>query len=101
MTQEKIKIGAFIFTVITEKNLVREDRSESLDGHIKYATSEIKVDASLMPQARRATIWHEVIHGILTQAGYSKHDERMIEAISHGLMNVLQDNPWLAQPVEE
>jgi len=37
----------------------------------------------------------------MTHAGIETHDEHLIEAISYGLMNVLQDNPWLAQPVEE
>jgi len=99
--EEQIKIGATKYRIVTEKNLVGDDGLKRLDGHIRYSSSEIKLDADLGPQARRQVIWHEVLHGIMTHAGIETHDEHLIEAISYGLMNVLQDNPWLAQPVEE
>ena len=99
--QKQIKIGAIRYRIVTEKNLVDDDGLKRLDGHIRYSSSEIKLDSALGPQARRQVIWHEVLHGIMTQAGIETHDEKNIEAISHGLMNVLEDNPWLAQPIEE
>lgn len=98
---EFIQIGGIRFAVVTDHNLVDDNGVTRLDGHIRYGSSEIRLDDGLGPQARRATIWHEVLHGILTQAGVKKHDEALIEALTYGLMSVLRDNPWLAEPVEE
>lgn len=98
---EYVRIGPVRFQIVTHHNLCDKDGSTRLDGHIIYALSEIRLDDDLGPQARRQTIWHEVLHGILTQAGVKKHDEATIEALTYGLMDVLQNNPWLATPVEE
>lgn len=98
---EYIQIGPVRFQVVTHKNLCDTDGSTRLDGHIVYSLSQIRLDDDLGPQARRQVTWHEIIHGILTQAGVKKHDEAMIEALTYGLMNVLRDNAWLAKPVEE
>lgn len=90
-----IRIGPIDFSVRAIERLVNDNGSEKLDGHIKYATSEILVEANTEAQAQRQVIWHEIIHGILTQAGYSEHDEKMIDIISYGVMQVLRDNPIL------
>lgn len=98
---EYIQIGGIRYAVVTHHNLVDDNGVTRLDGHIKYSASEIRIDDDLRPQARRATIWNEVLHGILTHAGVKKHDESLVEALTYGLMSVLRDNPWLAEPVEE
>jgi hypothetical protein len=77
--------------------LTDNDKITKLNGHIKYNDCQICVEAEMSPQAKRQTIWHEIVHGILTHAGMEKQDESMIDAIAYGIMDVIQNNPWLAE----
>ena len=92
-----VKIGPMVYAVVEEKGLVDGDKSRKLDGHIRYNDCQIAVEAGMSPQAKRQTIWHEIVHGILTQAGYTKQGETMVDALAYGIMGVLQDNPWLKE----
>lgn len=93
----KIKIGGLDYDVIEEPNLCAEDGTRRLNGHIVYDRCQIKIDNGLNPQAKNITMWHEIIHGILTHAGVKDHDETHIEVLSYGLDQVLRDNPYLRQ----
>ena len=89
---ESIRIGGIEYLVIEREEL--RDDGERIDGQFCHTESEIRLDAALGPQARRATLWHEILHGVLVHAGYTdEHDERMIAALAYGVMQVLQDNP--------
>jgi hypothetical protein len=93
----KIKIGAMVFDVIRKDDLKHPADNRRLDGHILYSESKIYLDSNLSYQAEMQTIWHEVLHGILTQAGGCKEeDEHLIEALAYGVMMVLDANPELA-----
>lgn len=94
---ENIRIGPIDFSVIQVDVLTDESNTTKLNGHIKYNLSEIRIDAELEEQAARQVIWHEVVHGILT-LGQIEHDERLVQIVSYGVMQVLRDNPWLRQP---
>jgi len=49
----------------------------------------------MKPSIRRVTLWHEIVHGILYAAGQTDHDEVLTDAIAHGIVQVLRDNPEL------
>jgi hypothetical protein len=92
---EVIKIGAISYAVVEIEGLHTE--GEKLDGHIKYGPCEIRLEATQSPQAKRQVLWHEILHAILTHAGYRKHDDGRIDALAYGIMSILQDNPHLRQ----
>lgn len=94
---DKVKIGGMIFDVIRVDELKHPSDNRRLDGNIRYGECKIYIDTSLSCQAELQTIWHEVIHGILVQAGMSEaaDKEDVIEAIAYGVMAVLYDNPLL------
>jgi len=93
--RQLIRIGPIDFTVCAVDRLLNDGNYEKLSGHIKYDASEILVEGDMEPQAQRQVVWHEVIHGILTQAGYTDHDEKMIDILAYGVMQVVRDNPIL------
>ena len=64
-------------------------------GAIRYRDCIIVLDADLSPQARVQTLWHEVLHGIMGHLNI-KDDEAMIDRLSYAVMELLQDNLWLA-----
>lgn len=92
-----IKIGGLDYELIEEYNLCAEDGTKRLNGHIIYDKCQIKVDQNLNQQVKAVTVWHEVLHGILTQAGVEEHDEKLIEILSYGIVQVLRDNPELSE----
>ena len=69
-----------------------------VDGRIRYSRARITVARHLGPQAARLTLWHEIMHGILTHAGLTDQSEQVIEALANGVVQVLRDNPELRTP---
>lgn len=94
MEAKEIKIGGVIYEIEDAANL-RGDKDQQLDGWIRYGPAKILLSSEMGGQRRRVVLWHEVLHGIMTQAGYDKHDEALIDALAYGIVQVLQDNPIL------
>jgi len=94
-----VKIGPIIYNIIETPTL--QDGGEPLDGQFVHSQSAILIESTLGGPAKRATIWHEILHALLVHAGYAEHDECRIAALSYGVMQVLQDNPWLAEQPEQ
>ena len=93
---ESVRIGSTDYQIVIVDDL--RDEGEKIDGQYNHTSSEIRLDADLGTQAERATLWHEILHGILVHAGYhGDHSEGEIAAIAYGVMQTLRDNPWLAQ----
>lgn len=90
-----IKIGGITYTVRVVDDL--HDKHTPLLGWHKPSTCELLLDASLVPQAQYQVLWHEIVHGILTVAGFveENQNERLIDALGYGMLQVLRDNPEL------
>lgn len=87
----QIKIGPIHYDVV-EYAFDGETRC----GDIDSLKCRIRINESMPPCNKRVTLWHEIVHGILYAAGQTKdHDEIVIDAIAHGLTQVLTDNPEL------
>ena len=90
---ETLHLGPMDYTLDPVQDL--RHRHEKVDGHVSYHETAIYVEAQTGEQCQRATIWHEVLHVILAQAGYPEHDEAQLEVLAHGIMDALRRNPWL------
>lgn len=92
---EIVLIGGIQYPVHRVAEL--RDGDTKLDGHIKYRPYSINLDAELGEQGERVVLWHEVLHGILAQAGFRHEDEheQLLDALAYGIVQVLQDNPEL------
>jgi hypothetical protein len=84
-----IQIGPIRYT------LEVSDFSDRTCGDTDTMKCRIRVNSTMHPDVQRVTLWHEVIHGILFAAGMSDHDEQVVDALAHGLVQVLRDNPKL------
>jgi len=89
----QIIIGAIAYEVIEVAELASEHGT--LCGEISSTKCRIRIDADMAAPVKQVTLWHEIIHGILFNAGYREHDEQQIDALAYGLMQVLRDNPIL------
>jgi len=93
MKRKTIRIGAMDYTIEMVKDL--RDGNHELNGWIRYNDSKVMLDDEMEPQAEYITLWHEILHGLLTQAGMARQDEKIVEVLSHGIVMVMRDNPWL------
>jgi hypothetical protein len=92
-----IRIGAIDYTVKSVKDLHTHNGDERhwLNGHILHSTAEIKVESELSPDMQVTVLWHEVLHGILTQAAVEEQPENLIVILGYGLVRLIRDNPVL------
>ena len=71
-----------------------------IDGAIAYHDLTIEIAAKQQPAFERATVMHEVLHGIAKHTG-TKLTEYQIEALSYSLVRLLRDNPDLVTYLTE
>ena len=84
---DKIKVGAIEYTLVEIPQLPDL-------GIIDLAQQTIGVRAGIPKDLKAWTIWHEIIHAILYSNGHiSGHDEVLVDALAHGLVQVLRENP--------
>lgn len=87
MIGNSIKIGAITYAVV--------DAEIPDCGKIDYETQTITIKSSLPIEVRTVTLWHEIIHGIMYNLGYVKHNEVLVDGLAHGVFQALTDNPQL------
>ena len=87
---ETVKVGPITFAV-REVDLI--DDVPLRMGSFNSATGEILIKATLPDDVKLVTFWHELVHSVLDMAG-QKHNERMIDALSHGLVALFEQNGW-------
>ena len=90
---DKVKIGAIEYKIVEEKGLTDSSGDTKLDGRCGWHNCEIHIEKKMSLQTKQLTVWHEVIHAILIHAGVNKHDEQLINILSYGIMDVLENNP--------
>ena len=96
-TPKEVQIGPITYRVELVEELHEQGQGRYLYGDIHYGRCRIRIDAELDPQVQCLTLWHEVLHGILNGAGIDSadHDEQQIDALAHGIVQALRDNPGL------
>ena len=91
MSEKTIKIGPQVFKYLIIENL-KNNKGDGVSGYISFNQSEIQIDSDQDNFSKRVTLWHEILHGILVQSAAKKHDESIIDALSYGIVQVLDDN---------
>ncbi len=95
-----ILINSMPYQVVEEAGLrPQEEDYQRLYGYIQGDKMQISIEKNMQPQMKTAVLIHEVIHGILDQAGVSEHDEQLINILTYGFIGVMRQNPELAQLV--
>ncbi|HNP70952.1 MAG TPA: hypothetical protein PKK15_07590 [Kouleothrix sp.] len=89
-----IRMGVLDYTVRVERD-VRSSDDAKLYGEIRYGAGTIRVDADITPAFQAVVLWHELVHGLLEQAG-QEQSEATCNSIAFGVVQLLRDNPNLA-----
>lgn len=91
---ESVKIGGLTYLVRKTPDLQGKNGNW---GQIQYKNQEIVLDDSLAEQLEDQTLIHEIVHGVLVEAGYVDHEEEQVDRIGKVLYQLLTDNDfsWL------
>jgi Zn-dependent peptidase ImmA (M78 family) len=94
---DTVRIGILDYEIRERKGL-RQDADPKACGRFNYAEQAIDLETELPQPFKRVVLWHEIVHAILEQSGHCdyKHDESLCDALSYALVQILRDNPWLA-----
>ena len=89
---DKVRIGGVEYCVVEEDRL--NNGEVMLAGEIRHTACEIAIASGYAHEYQCLTLWHEILHGIEMQMQLDLGDKReqIIEAFSHGVYQVLQDN---------
>lgn len=93
-----LKINGFEYEV-----QYHDDLGGDMVGNIDYVEGIINVEKH-SNKGMLLTILHEAVHGILFSAGFNnvddEHDERVIQALAHGIYTLIKDNPELVKEIK-
>lgn len=96
---ESVKIGIHQYSVSEAEDLQRAEDGAWLNGIIHHTKLAIELRETLPRSMKQAALWHECLHGVLFQTGLYLDDtleEKICVALSHGIVQLLQENPELA-----
>lgn len=95
---KRVRIGAVDYVVKLVAHLSRGQ--EQIDGRAYNDLGVILIRAEMSPQLQLQTLWHEIVHAIVYQGqlGHFKlGDERAVDPLAWGILQVVRDNPGLAK----
>jgi hypothetical protein len=84
---EWVKVGPLVYTV--------QHAPISEMGICDYEKQTITIREGITPEVARCVLWHEIVHAMLYQLGYTDHDEKLVDGLAHSIVSVLIDNPRL------
>jgi hypothetical protein len=98
---KKLKVGPFVYKVKYFNGAI-DERQDPHTGTFYTKTGEhdylnLCISVSKNPDLQDVTLFHEIIHAILTNAGYMDQNEleSLVECIAIGFYQVLKDNKSL------
>lgn len=86
---KKIKINGIPYKVNVTENI---KLGINYGGEILYGDQEINI-RPMGNEMKEIVFLHECVHGMLEALGYEKHDEKLIDGLSHQLFMLINDNP--------
>lgn len=97
-TATQVQIGPIRYRVEHTYPLIARD-GELLYGEIAYEEAVIRVSSRAADSLVPVILWHEILHGMITQAGLKvENEEQVCEALSHMLADFMERNqPEAAQ----
>ena len=80
---KKIKICGIPYK-IRQVCVIDEERDGITQGLISYSKGTISIKKDMPKKIKESVLYHEIIHGILTQMGYNdlSNDERFVQALT-------------------
>lgn len=95
MLPKTVRVMGIPYTVVKQDRITVND--QNADGAVTYNSALIEVVNGMPIEVERVVVMHEVIHAMFKGQGQNdyRHDEDLIEAVAHGVIQVIRDNPQL------
>jgi hypothetical protein len=97
---DQIVIGPVTYDVRETPELkaaTQDSDAAPMFGVIRWASGLIEIEAEQMHDRKVVTLWHEIVHGILENAGLDDQPEQVVFALGFGLVQLIRDNPELVR----
>lgn len=94
---EKVKIGCLEYTIVITDEPIIINNECHYSGYIDYVEQVIKIKKSINEDLQKQIFLHEILHGIINYFELEvkkKHEERIIDCLSKGLLSVFNDNDF-------
>lgn len=88
---KSFRVGGVDYTVEVVPNLYHR---YELFGQITYNDTHIQIEENLSEARSHEVLVHELLHGILFEAGYMEQDEELVRRVASVLHQVLRDNDF-------
>jgi len=88
--RNRLKIGDLIYPIIGRVKILF--RGKECDGLFEPKEQDILVRVRLAPRREQHVLWHESIHAIEHQHGFSLPDDT-VDIIAGGICQILEENP--------
>lgn len=87
-----IKIGGITYQIMYQEKLV--DEGKLVWGHTDYTNATICIDSTLSKSKQRQTLFHEMAHAMLHEAGLDEDSARegLVNPLGNMLYQVYEDN---------
>ena len=94
-----IKIGAFNYEILEESDLheMSGEEREEYFGLQSSMNLTLRLEQDMQPDTKIVTLWHEIFHCVLHNAGHRSHPEEVMDALASGIVEVLRDNPQMIE----
>lgn len=97
MLPKTVRVFGIPYTVERQDRITVD--GQNADGCITYNTASIEIVDGMPIEVERVVVLHEVLHAVFKGQGQNvlRRDEDLIEAVAHGVIQVIRDNPQLLQ----
>ena len=91
----------YLFPTFYEVADTMRHEDDGFVGRADHIGRQIRIDSTMHPEEKKSVMLHEIVHSILTQAGYRDHDEKMADVLANGFLNIIRGNKDLIKWLEE
>lgn len=93
----QVLVGGIPYSIEKQDRITVDE--QNADGCITYNVCRIQIVDGMPVEVERTVVLHEAMHAIFKGQGQHdyQHDEALLEAIAHGMVQLLRDNPLLVK----
>lgn len=87
--RKEVKICGVNYKIKQKQSI---DNDESIQGIIYHTKAEINVKKNMPKDLKESVLFHEIVHGILTNLGYAElnTDEQFVQCLSNALYQMFK-----------
>lgn len=98
---QTLKVGFQRYVISESENLQSPDGEPWL-GMTNFGHGKIVLELGMPSRAKMGVFMHEVVHTIIERGGHNQamsdeQKEIVCDAIGHGMLDIIVENPWIVE----